>query len=98
MNEDRSIDPFTSDLCHLLVNTMNWITCLKGDDVLTAQFSETMARLSGCAAKVNEIAMLWQRKDLQFPRDIQRAPMLHLSNERMTRVPGAQNILSYFVA
>ena len=97
VQQQRPIHFVSSALGQLFMDTVQRVAGLEGDDVGVTELGQAGARLCGRQAQVNEVVVFRQLQHLQLAGDVQLAPAVHLSHQRMTDIDGAEGLLRYFV-
>src|ERR1051325_11716310 len=90
MQEQRSVYCSNRAFRELFMRTMKRISSLERNDVSSLELFEPVPALNRSQAKILKIKVRWQLDDAQAPGDVDLAPAIHFSHERMARISGAQ--------
>jgi hypothetical protein len=92
MQQQYSVHVLGRAFSQFFMRAMQRIASLKCDDVFESRLCEPRPRLSGSQTKLAEVVMFWQLENPQAAADVSRSPAMHLRDERMADVRGAEHL------
>ena len=93
VQQQDAVNGVRGALGQLLVDAMERVACLEGDDVVRSELVEPGPAVGRREAKVPEVEVAWKLQHSQSPGNVHGAPSGHLRDDWMALVTGAEDLL-----